>query len=171
MTSLIGRKQNRRTPALAVSRAAGYALIELILVAVIIAILVSVSTPLFRRTFSDLEIRNASFNLARLISFAQQRSIADGVPYKLMLDKKKSHYRFLKLSEDRNQGYVALEGRYGRYFLLPPNIILRTDKREVIFYPDGHSDKAAITLSGRDKDIKITIKGNLGYVEFKETLF
>lgn len=166
----IGRRRNRPGYTPHLSKGAGYTLIELILLTVIIAILVGISAPLFRRTFSDLELKEASFNIARLISFAQEKSIIEGTPYKLVLDKDKARYYLTRSDPERPAKFIRLKERWGRVFSLPGNIRLTSNKKEIIFYPDGHSEKASITFLGRRKSIKINLKGNLGYVEIKEPL-
>ncbi|MDB4349329.1 GspH/FimT family pseudopilin [Omnitrophica bacterium] len=155
MISPIGRRLNR----------AGFTLIELILLTVIIATLVAISTPLFRNTYSSLKLRDASFNLAKLINFAQEKAIIEGVPYKLILDTKDARYYFTKLDEAGSGEYKRLEDRLGRVFPLPQGAKLKASKKEIVFYPDGHSEKATITLSGKGKRIKMSIRGKLGYVE------
>lgn len=165
MTLPIGRRPNRFGCAL--GPGIGYTLIELILLTVIIAILVGISTPLFRKTYSNLELRDASYNLARLISFAQEKSIIEGTSYKFLLDTDESRYYLLRLDPKTKGKYIRLKERYGKTFSLPRGIKLRADKKEVIFYPDGHSQKATITFLGKTRRLRLKIKGNLGYVEIE----
>ena len=153
-----GRRQNR----------AGYTLIELILLTIIIAILIGIATPQFRKTFSYLELKDASFNLAKLVSFAQEKSIIEGTLYKLILDADKGRYYLTKEEPAASDKYIRLKERYGRIFLLPRGTKLKSKKKEIIFYPDGHSEKAAITLLGKNKSVTIEVKGNLGYVQIEE---
>ena len=159
MISLIGRKPNSQ----------GHTLIELILLTIIIAILVAISTPLFRKTFSNLEFRNASFNIARLIRFAQEKAIAERLPHKLILETDKARYYLTKSDPKRPDRYIRLEERAGRVFSLPRGVRLKSDKKEIIFYPDGHSDKAVIGFLSKDKALNISIKGSLGHVEIKDS--
>ena len=148
----------------------GYTLIELILLAIIIVTLVGISAPQFRNTFSDLQLKDASFNLSSLISFTQERAIVEGVPFKLVLDADKARYYLEKADPKNPAKYVMLEEKTGRVFTLPRDIKLKTDKKEVIFYPDGHSDKAVIYFVGKNKSLKISLKGNLGYVKIENNI-
>ncbi len=155
MTLPIGRKPSR----------SGFTLIELILLTIIIAVLVAASTPQFRRTFSALKLREASYNLAKLINFAQEKAIVEGIPYKLVLDPQDGRYYFLRFDDIKKKGYVRLKDRLGKVFTVPQGARLKTNKREIIFYPDGRSQKATITISRRKRHIKILLKGKLGYVD------
>lgn len=153
----IGRRLNR--PA--------YTLIELVLLTVIILILVGISTPLFRRSFSHLQLEDASFNFARLVNFAQERAVIESLPYRLVLDLDHSRYFLTKPDPEVKDKYIRLKERWGRTFSLPIGVKLKADKKEIIFYPDGHSDKASISFTGKDKSLKINVKGNLGYVDME----
>jgi len=146
----------------------GYTLIELILLAIIILIIVGISTPQFRKTFSDLELKETSYSIAKLISFAQEKSILEATSYKLILNVDEARYYLVKPDPKREGRYIRLKKRFGKTFLLPRGVSLKSDKKEVLFYPDGHSEKATITLRGKEKKLKLIIKGNLGYVQIKE---
>ena len=64
-------------------RISGFTLLELTLVVLLIAVLIGLSTPLFRRTFSSIQIRNISFNIAKTVNYAQEMAIVEKVSYKL----------------------------------------------------------------------------------------
>lgn len=157
MTTLrTGRNPNKRF---------GFTLIELILLTVIIATLVAISTPLFRKTFVSLQIKNASFNLAKLINFAQEKAVLESRSYKLVIDQDDSRYYFMKEDDGAVRKFVRLKDKIGRVFSLPKGIKLKSDKRQIIFYPDGHSEKATITLRDKHNKVKLVVKGRLGYVD------
>ena len=158
MISPIGRRPNRP----------GFTLIELILSSVIIAVLVGVATPLFRKTFTDLELKNMCFNVSKLIGYAQEKAVLENTQYKLVIDKEGAKYYIVKSDPSAPGGQRRLEERYGRTFLLPRGYELKSDKAQIVFYPDGHSDKAAIYFSGKNKSIGLKVKGNLGYVDIEE---
>ena len=157
MTLPIGRRPIKK----------GYTLIELVLLTIIIAILVAVSTPLFRKTFASLELKDTSFNVAKLIGFAQEKAIIERTPYKLIIDKDKSSFQLRRQSPDDSRKYVKIKEKYGRRFTLPRGLRFKKDN-EIIFYPDGRSDRAIITILGKTKSLKINVKGSLGYVEIEE---
>jgi len=147
----------------------GYTLIELVLLTIIIVILVGISTPLFRRTFTDLEIKDASYNMARLIGFAQEKAVMEAIPYRLILDQEESSYYLTKSDQKDPEKYIRLKEKFGKRFLMPRGITLKADKKKITFYPDGHSDKALIRLIGKKGALKIDVKGTLGHVEIDET--
>lgn len=156
MTLPIGRRLSSK----------GFTLIELILLTIIITTLVAISTPRFRNTFTSLKLKETSYNLAKLINFVQERAIVEGVPYKLVLDTNEGRYYFMKFDDTKEKGgYVRLEDKFGKIFTLPKGTTLRANKSEVYFYPDGRSQNVTITLSNKDKHIKMKVKGRLGYVE------
>lgn len=156
MTLPIGRRPSSR----------GFTLIELILLTIIITALVALSTPRFRNTFTSLKLKEASYNLAKLINFVQERAVVEGVPFKLVLDTEQGRYYFMRFDDTKDSGvFVRLEEKIGKIFTLPKGTTLRANKNEIYFYPDGRSQNATITLSSKDDHIKMNVKGRMGYVE------
>ncbi|MEE8359414.1 MAG: hypothetical protein V3S04_00645 [Candidatus Omnitrophota bacterium] len=161
MTLLIGRRSSNK----------GFTLIELILLTIIITALVALSTPRFRNTFTSLKLKETSYNLAKMINFVQERAIVEGVPYKLVLDTDKGRYYFMRFDDTKDKsGFVRLEEKIGKIFILPKGTTLRANKNEVYFYPDGRSQNVTITLSSKNKHIKMNVKGRLGYVEIQRNM-
>lgn len=178
MTSRIGKKKrsNRR----------GFTLIELVIVAAIILLMVSVSTPLFRNTFRDLEFRDAAYNIGKVIQYAQQRAIIEEKRYKLKFDFDKRAYRLFVEGEKKveaeppQEGGIAAEeaafawekstGKFGSYFYLPEDVTLKGEKEEIIFLPNGRCDIISLYLVNKENKIfKIDTNGRAGYVKVVET--
>ena len=149
------RKRNRR----------GYTLIELILSALIITILIGISAPLFRRHFSDLELRNASYNLAKLIIFAREKAVGESRYYKINFDFEKA--RFWLTSGDNPGNFKKMKSGYGRVYSLPEGFKISAAKTAYIFYPDGSSEKIDIIIRGGKSGFRIKSEGRLGRVEIK----
>jgi len=145
----------------------GYTLIELVLLTIIIAILVAISTPQFRKTFTSLELGNTSFNIAKLIGFAQEKAIIERIPYKLIINKDDSTFHIRRQSVDGSKKYIRIKEKYGRTFVLPAGLNFKNNA-DIVFYPNGQSDKAVITILGKAKTLKIDVKGSLGYVEIED---
>jgi len=128
------------------------------------AVLIAVSTPVFRGAFSGLELKDASLNISKMISFAQERSIIEKVRYKLILNTEEYNYHIQREHPKDSDIFVRLDDKYGRTFSLPSNVLLKTGKADITFYPDGRSDKAKIRLVGKNKTLIVEVTGNLGYV-------
>jgi len=156
MTLIIGRKKGNSF---------GYTLIELILAALIIAILIGVAMPLFRRQFSDLELRNSSYNIAKLISLAQRKAIGEGRYFKINFDFENKRY-WLTAGDDL-KNFERLKTKYGKRYSVPSWITIRASQRSFTFFPNGSSDKIEIILSGKQKVFSLKSKGRLGHVEIK----
>jgi len=129
----------------------GFTLIELVLVILLVSIITALSTPLFRRTFSDLTIKNASFDMGKMINYTQEMAIIDRVMYKLNLNFEKESYWITKETHsEEGVVYKRIKGRFGKIFILPRRFSLRSNKKEIVFYPDGRSDEAKIWI--RDEE-------------------
>lgn len=174
----IGRKRRNRP--------AGFTLIELIIVAAIILVLVAVSSPLFRATFRDLELRDTAYNLSKLIKYGQQRAIIEEKRYQLLFDFDKGAYRLLVESEESEEletevegefvqkvKWENLEGRFGEYFYLPDGVKFKAAEEEqdntITFLPNGRCNKITFYIVGeKNKTIEIKTSGRAGYVEVSE---
>jgi prepilin-type N-terminal cleavage/methylation domain-containing protein len=169
-----GRKRRRR------SNRSGFTLIELALVAAIILSLIALSTPLFRKTISYLALQEASFNISKLINYAQERAVIDNDKnYKIALYVKNGQYRFLEFYTDADTKKAVerpLSGRFGKLYRLPrgvtfipPDTELKKERTDLFFYPDGHCSKATIDLfNAQGGHYQILTKGFGGLVEVKE---
>ena len=143
----------------------GFTLIELLIVAAIILVLTSFSTPLFRKTFTDLELKETASNISKFIAFAQQQAVIDEAIYKISFDFENKKYRLLVSGEEGGMKFKSTSGRFGRVFNLPRDIDIDGEKNEILFYPDGRSDKVELKLISKDsKVLRITTTGVLGNV-------
>lgn len=148
MTLPIGKKNPRNKATRETRVRTGFTLIELILVILIISIITSLSLPLFRRTFSDLVFKNASFNMAQMINYAREMAIIEKKTYKLNMDSENNKYWITRYNPSAEEaGYEKIKGRYGKEHFMPRGLGLSFDKKEIIFYPDGRSDEAGIKIS------------------------
>ena len=154
MISRTGKNRlNRLNKPYKVIISAGFTLIELVLVALIILVIIGLSTPLFRRQFSGLEMKNASFNIAKAVNYAQEMAIIDRTVYKVNFDFEKGVFWITKrmVSEDV-ETYTEISGRYGRIFYMPKGAALTGKTAEIMLYPDGRSDAGVIQISDKNGD-------------------
>jgi len=148
----------------------GFTLIELLIVSVIILVLLSFSTPLFRRSFSDLELKDTASSITKFMIFAQQRAIIDRSVYKISFDFYKKTYRLFRAAgEGQNITYTAAQDRFGNIIHLPKDIDCEGQANEIFFYPDGHCDAVELRLSNSNKKaLIISITGVLGNAVIRE---
>jgi prepilin-type N-terminal cleavage/methylation domain-containing protein len=153
----------------------GFTFVELLIVSAVILALLAFSTPLFRKSFADLELKEMVSNISKLIMFAQQRAVIDRCNYQLAFDPKAGTYRLFKIEgEVQNKKYVGISDRFGRLFKIPENIEMKGSSKEIIFYPDGHSDNgsgeqpAFEFMNKNEKIIRIDTTGMMGNVVVTE---
>lgn len=175
MTLQIGKKRQRvlSNNTQHLRTGAGFTIIELAIVASIILVLVAVSTPLFRDTFRELELKDSAYNIGKMIRYAEASAIMEEKRYKIVFDIEKRAYWLLKEDEKSSEGlFKKTEGRFGNKFFLPKDILLKSDKNELIFLPNGRSTRASISvIDGQKKkgyDIKTT--GRSGQTEISSVI-
>lgn len=147
-----------------------FTLIELVLITLIILILIGLSTPLFRRSFSDLTLKDSSYTISKLINYGQEKAIIERKNFKMHFNFQDRNYGLLELDNSTEPPtYKRIGGRFGRTFTLPQGILFKGSKNEVIFYPDGHSDEGNIDIfNTKGEGYRIMIKGFGSRVEIKE---
>ncbi len=140
----------------------GFTLIELVLVILLISILIGLSTPIFRRTFSNLELKNTTYNISKMINYAEEMAIIDKVNYKINFDFEKGKYWITK-------GEEKIGGRYGRTFFLPRGLTFTGKREEITLYPDGSSGRAEIKIVDKTGEgYQLQIKGFGSRVQIEE---
>lgn len=148
----------------------GFTLIELVIVASIILVLVAVSTPLFRDTFRELELKDSAYNIGKMMRYAETSAIMKEKRYKIVFDVEKGAYWLLEEDEkDSGNLFKKTEGRFGNKFFLPKDILLKSDRNELIFLPNGRSTKAGISVidDKRKKRCDIKTTGRAGQTEIE----
>jgi hypothetical protein len=146
----------------------GFTLIELTLTALLILIVTGLSAPLFKSTLSDLSARNTSFNICKLINYAQEMAVLEGVNYKIAFDFNKGSYRLLKLSSTvKPPVYEKASGRFGRLLSMPRGLKISGGKNEIVFYPGGHCDEISVNVLTGAGGYSITVRrfGNMAEVK------
>ena len=162
--------------------ARGFTLIELTLVTVIILALLGLSIPLFRKTFSDFSAKDTAFNISKLISYAQERSIIDRKKYKIVFDFQLKRYQLVEpFSQEGKVIYRNVPGRFGKAFKVPQGLFFGDPagktapkkgeeyKKEIALYPDGRSDELLLDILYQGgSGYRITAKGFGSLVHIKE---
>jgi len=144
---------------------AGFTFIELMIVIVIIAVFAAISAPLFKNTFSGLELEHSLRQLQTFIGFLHQRSV---------IEKK---VIFLDVDNHKKQYWAEIQDAPTRLktYSFPENLSLKVKKitnpqeESILFYPDGAIDAVTIEISAPDgKTLTITTEGVYGGAKIKE---
>ena len=150
-------------------RQAGFTLIELMLVTFLLLALIGLSIPLFKRTFSGLSVKNESFNISKLVNYAQEMSVLGRKAYKITFYPEKGKYQLYEVDAAvKPPAYKKIPGRFGKLFSLPQGVSLKADKKDIFFYPDGHCDSLKLNLLAKGEGYSLTVKRFGNMVEMKE---
>lgn len=143
---------------------AGFTLLELMLVAVIMLVLVTISTPLFKRTYEDLRLTSSAKEIASVMRFCRERAIFERKTFILNIDTEKKTYQVFAEDED-NEEPLPLKSRWGRIFRIPDGIDVEVDVKEIDFFPDGSTTPVSIYLTNKEgKAFTILIERDTGFV-------
>lgn len=124
MTSQIGRQQLRQR-----HNPKGFTLLEILLVAVIVAILIAIATPQFRKTLTSIQLANTTQDIAQFMRFLRVKASTEKKVYQLKFDL--AGLRYSSQNESRQ---------------IPSGINVTLTINPINFYPDGSIDKATVFL-------------------------
>ena len=153
-----------------ISKRAAFTLIELMLVTLLLLALIGLSAPLFKKTLSSLSARNASFNISKLMNYAQEIAVLERKNFKIAFNLQNGRYQLLEFTPSKKPPfYKNTGGRFGRLFALGQGLKFVGEKKEMVFYPDGHCDELKIkVLTGDGAGYSIYTKRFGNMVEIKE---
>ena len=146
----------------------GFTLVEILIVTVIITILVGISVPRFKNTFRELELKNASYNIYKLLLLAHERAAIEGKNFRLHIEPEKNSVQLLeeKTGEKETTVYKRAEDRFGKKMLLPEGIELTATQPDVDCFPDGHCDTTEIRVLREKSGFSISVF--IGDITLKE---
>jgi len=141
-----------------------FTLLELMLVAAIILALVLLSTPIFRRTYEDLQLTTSAKNIAYMANFCRERAVFERIDYRLNIDTDNNVYQISVRNEEDNT-FKPLKEKWGRSFRIPNGIEVKTDKEAIDFSPEGDTNSFTIYLTNKEnKTIVVSIKAGTGSI-------
>lgn len=143
-------------------RSSAFTLLELLMVMALVGILLGLALPRFASTTQDLRLVNSARNLAKLLTYAQQRAIMERLSYQALFDGAAPSYWLQREHRDGSQStYERIQGRYGRVTTFPAGIDVRVSEETIVFYPDGTSDPFTIELSGAGRRLRVMPGGGV----------
>jgi prepilin-type N-terminal cleavage/methylation domain-containing protein len=124
----------------------GYTLIEVVMVIALLGLLYTMVAPNFKNTLVKYKLQVAAQELAQNIRLAQQKTIAEGVSYKIVFNL------------DKMDNYQLLYGRRGKLIKLPSGVFFDwttyadVDKT-LVFNPSGAPNRGGTIAikSGNNK--------------------
>ena len=145
----------------------GFTLFELLIVISIIMIVLGLSMPLFRKTFSDIKLSATVSDIVSLMRYAQERAIVQGVVFRLNFDTEKGEYWLTKAKQEDSKSMVTFEnvpGKFGRHLSVSEDLTLvGLEASSIDFYPDGEISQGKVTLNNTNKKSStITVTPNAG---------
>jgi len=133
---------------------AGFSLMELILVMVVMCVALAAAAPSLRGYFASRQVWDAAGQMVALTQYARSRAAAEGRVYRLNVDTKDGQYW---LTAQTSAGFETLGSEFGRVFALPagaamewaPDEGTNVTREWISFYPDGRSEAARLRITGR----------------------
>ncbi|MFH0732258.1 MAG: hypothetical protein V2A72_04990 [Candidatus Omnitrophota bacterium] len=123
-----------------------FTLIELILTTIIVLVIVGLSAPLFKKTFSDLRVNLLAKDMASLMNLAREKAIMTRTAHLIKIDVNKKTYRMYIRAHAKDE-IIPAESKWGRTFKIPQDIKIDASEEMVEFFPDGSSEGIAVSFT------------------------
>lgn len=148
---------------------AGLTLIELTLVTLLLLVITGLSIPTFKKTFQDLSAKDTAFNISKLINYAQEMAVLERKNFKIAFDFEKNTYQLFEIDDSvKPPVYKKASSRFGKLYNVPQGSTIRGEKKEVIFYPDGHCDSIKMYVMFKNKGYSLIVQRFGNDVNIKE---
>ncbi len=146
-----------------------FTLVEIMLVIVILGVIAGLSIPNLSQTYNKFLLEQTVSDISNLMRYAQGRAIAQRKIIQLNLDADKKHYWLQERSapeqeEKPSSSFQPIQGRLGRIFLIPREIVVSAENNTINFSPDGGIDKTTIVSCLKKRCLTISTKEQRGYV-------
>lgn len=156
---------NRRTK---FQNKTGFTFLELVFVVLIMSVLTGISVPLFRKTYSNMQLVQSCSDLSGALNFARQNAILNRNEYRLVLNTDDSSFWIeYKALEADKPVFKKIEGKFGKIYYLPKNLKITADKNILTFYPNGRSDIITIVITNNLKSYTFSTEGTAGYAKIR----
>ena len=154
-----------------------FTLIEILLVAVILAVIAVLAVPNFSRTYAGIELRKAADDLAYRMRYAQSYAITKNTRARLEFDPLFTQYWLARPTgssrgeeqsgdDTAQDAFERLTGRLGQSISLPRDVRLSFEDGDpsLFFYPDGTIDKRRISLCRGEDCVFVSTQKQRGQV-------
>ena len=137
----------------------GFSLIEMLIVIVILATVLTIAVPNFNRYIHNTNLKTAGRDLAGDIFNTKQIAAAQAVHYKIIFDKDANNYSIVKggpNSPDENNTTTATKspGSLAGYITIDST---NYNSSQIVFEPRGTTSAGSVTLKNdKGSTIKIT---------------
>ncbi len=143
---------------------AGFTLLELIFVVLILVLIATLAIPQFRKSFNYLGLQNFVSDVVSYARYAQAKAIMDGRTKRLFFDIENKRLRLEGTPDDKI--WQIEKSKSMPDFI---SIDLRDSEDGIKFYPDGTTDKSSIKIGiPSGKSYTITMEPMTGYVKVEE---
>lgn len=158
---------------LAAARKAGYTIMEVTVVVLILAVLTSAVAPLFHTTLVRLRTEQGVKEFLTALQYSQERAVSDGREFRMFFNTQDNSYwieRFVEVDEKDERVFEPFEQFERRQ--LPEGLSFRriaakrdrvTRAQYITLYPSGASDTATIRIErANGRALTIETRGRAG---------
>ena len=138
----------------------GFTLVEVVLVTLVLALLLTAAVPRFAQTAQRLQTEQTAFALAQLLRYAHERAVVQGRPMVWVWDEPSRRARVASVDETGQRQWLTEHVSRSRPVRDDIEVTLAREGAEVdavTFFPDGTSDAATLRVVHRPFSYTVTV--------------
>ena len=160
----------------------GFTMLELIVVLTLLVLITGAVVPLYVNSMGAVQIRSSRNNFISMLTFVQERAVAESLEYRVYIDSEQDSYwaMYLEAVEDDKKIFAPVEAEWGREQFFPDylhfdRVKARKDRERhaqyIGCYPNGACDRATVVIQDerdRERRYEISTLGSLGKFEVED---
>jgi len=147
--------------------ASAFTLVEVVLVAVVLAILLTITVPRFQQAAQRFQMERTAVDLTQLLRYAHERAVAQGEAVAWVWEPESQRARLAIITDSDYQWLAERQARSERLQEGFSLSLLRDGTQPVeavTFFPDGTSDAVTVQLASPQDVYTITVDATTSHV-------
>jgi prepilin-type N-terminal cleavage/methylation domain-containing protein len=162
-------KRNISAPLKSILSLAGFTLIEMLLVVMIVAIISVLSVPRFSKAHQGIILKKQADDIVYLMRYAQSRAINKNKLLQFLFSEEFSSYRILEAEsndyrEISDATFIPFQSRLARVRKINSRNFIKSDLRYIHFYPDGQIDRLSFEVCNENKCFAVSTEFQRGNI-------
>jgi prepilin-type N-terminal cleavage/methylation domain-containing protein len=146
---------------------AGFSLLELLVVVVIVGSLFALNMPRLKTTFNNLKFDNFCQDLLSRMRYFKELASVEQSTYSINLDLNNKIIDF-KVKDSEAENFEPVQGLLGKIINIPEGFEIKIDDADIFFYPDGTIDGDDVKVSSGQNEATFYIKESIGRIDLKK---
>jgi len=139
------------------NRTAGFSLIEIFVILMILTIAAAAAIPSYKNIFQSMRLKQTAQDLVHYLHYGRTRALMRQRPLRLSVDVSQGRFWLeeQRRREDGKDQFAVLEDRLGAVYRIPADFELRTDAVSVDLFRGGRMSRSELCLCSKKECVSV----------------